>query len=105
MAAERVARLERGLEVDLRAGLQVAERGQRQGLARDVGGEAAWRDLERRQAAAADADAVAIDDARHRQRGHVDPQAHVAAARLERTDGADVADDPGEHVTGLLAAG
>ena len=84
-----------GLEIDGRAGLEVAERGQREGLVHRVGGKASLVVLGDGQADAVDRDRVAPAESRRQRRG--DPQPGAVRALLDRLQGAEVGYEAREH--------
>ena len=102
MPAERIARLERGLQIDRRAGCQVPECRQRERLARYVGRERAITQLDCRQATALHADAVTDIDPGGVESIEGDQQPSVSAARLATDHPADVLNDTREHSPTLL---
>ena len=97
MAAERISRPERRLEIDGRARDEIPERRERESLPRDIGGEGLAQPLGHRQAAALHADAVAELHPREVEAAAGDGETHIAAARLERARLSDVLNDSGEQ--------
>ena len=101
MAAEFVAKLQRALEIDARAGIPVRDLGQCQGLRRrlDVETRAAFGLGIKRNHREADAGAGdrGADGDRRRVIGAVDGDAMHVVAPLDGGHGADIGDDPGEH--------
>ena len=100
MPAKCIAGAQRGLEIHRRASRELTQRGEVQGLARDICGEGLAADLDRGKTASGDTDAVA-DAYLGKLKARVDDEAHIPAALLERVDAADVLDDPGEHLAPL----
>src|SRR5205823_1845868 len=91
--AERLARAERRLDVDARAGLEPRERGARERLGNGVEGDAAAVHGDCRQAAAVDSDGIADGEAGGRRR-RLDLEPDPGIAALDADDAPDLADDP-----------
>ncbi len=102
MAAERLAGPQGGLEIDPRARLEVAERGHGQRLVHHVGLEAGLAGQRDRQTDAVDRNRVAGAEAARDAGAH--PDASAAGGALHLLDGADLADDAGEHAVTTPAA-
>src|SRR2546421_5327841 len=97
VSAERISGPQRRLEIHRRTGPQFTEGGERERLARYVGGEAARLHRNRGQTATLHADTVADAHPRQLEVLGRDHQAHIAATRFPRLHRADVLDDSGEH--------
>src|SRR5690606_9626804 len=97
MPVERIAGLERRLEIDACADGETAERGHRQRLAGDIRGEAPGRDLDRRETHAVDRDAAAERERADRGIAELDDEALIAAEIRARGHAAATFHQPREH--------
>ena len=97
VAAEGIAGAQAGLQIDVRADLQLAQRGFRQGLARHVCKENRALDAGHGEAHALDADAVADGDARHIESCGIYTQLQITLALRQRDDAALCQDDSSKH--------
>ena len=97
VAPERVARPQRRLEVDARAGGEVLQRGAGERLGNGFEGEATVRRGDDGQAAAVDRNRVAFSDPAGGGRRRLDLDSNAISAAFDRGDASDFSDDSGEH--------